>query len=222
MVKIPEALNFIPSTTGVQSVVNFAWYIIIGLIVAAIFGIFLYKLYQAMTYNYRVIVYKKIGDTEIVSEQAAKQTKLNDNYMFHYKGINKYSPVIDSQYMRIVQKSHLFGLMKRSYLGFSVLLDGVTIFPIKVQHNPGLTPINIDQFNYMQSRLKASQQKYVRTNQFIQMLPYVGLGAVVIMFIIGMIFYTKHIETISAQILGAASNQAGQILESGGVQQILQ
>lgn len=217
-----DALTFQPTTAGVSNVVNFVWYLVIGLITLTIIGVILFKIYQAMTYNYRVLVYKKVGDTELISEVAAKETKLNDNYMFHYKGINKFSPVIDAGYMRIVQKSHLLGLIKRSYLGFSVLLDGVTIFPIKVQSNPGLVPINIDQFNYMQGRIKANQQKYVKTNQLMQMLPYVGLGLVVIMFIVGMIFYTKHIETISAQILNAAQSQAGQILESGAAVQVLQ
>ena len=206
---------------GVQNVVNFVWYIVLGIIAIVILGAILYKVYQHLTYTYRVLVYKKVGDTEIVSEVAVKETKLEGNYMFHYKGLNKYSPVIDSSYMRIVQKSQLFGLMKKSYLGFSIFLDGVSIFPIKVQTNPGLVPINIDQFNYIQSRIKANHQKYLRTNNFIAMLPYIGLGLVVVMFIVGMIFYTKHIENISAFIINSAKDQAAQILESSGTVQVL-
>ena len=53
------------------------------------------------------------------------------------------------------------------------------------------------------------------------MAPIIGIGLVVVMFIVGMIFYTKHIENISGQIIGAAKWSAEAILEKTGAAQII-
>lgn len=204
----------------VQGVVNFLWYILLGMIGLGVLIFILIKIYQKLSYNYSVDLYKKVGETEIVFEDKARQVKLAGNYMFHFMNINKFSPVIDSKYLRIKQKKFL-GIFSSSKLHFSAYLYGESIFPIAVQDNPGLVPINIDLFNYMQSRLQANQQKYTKVNQLMQLLPYLAVGGVIMMFIVGMIFYTKHIETISMQILGAAKSQADNILTSSGAVQIV-
>ena len=208
------------TTPNVQNIVNFFYYIIIGVIALVLFLFVLYKIYQKLTYNYRVFIYRKVGDIEIVEMDNVKRVKMGGNYMFHYAKLKAYSPVINSKYFRIV-KSKLFGIIPQSFLGFNVYMDGVSIFPMAVTQNPGLTPINLDLFNYMQSRLKANQQKYIKQSVIMQMLPYIGLGLVVIMFIVGMIFYTKHVERVAQMILKATQTVATEALESGGVVQVI-
>lgn len=188
-------------TTQIQGVVNIIWYIVIGVSLLFIVIYFLYKMYQDLTYNYYVDVYKKVGDAVVQFEDKAKQVKLEGSYMFHYKNLKSYSPVIDPKYHRLKQKNMLFGLWKKTQLSFSIFQHGVSLFPVSLSENPGLVPINLDQFNYMQQRIKAIQAKYMKTNVWVQMMPYLAVGGIIIMFIVGMIFYTKHVETIANSIL---------------------
>jgi len=218
MVSFNNILQYNP--TSVQSVVSFFWYVLIGGVFLMIFVYLMVRLYKSMTYNYSVDIYKKVGDTTIQAEDKAKTVKLDGDYMMHYASLNKYSPVIPPEYHRI-KKTKLFGILPTSKLHFSIFLHGESIFPVKVQDKSDLLPINIDLFNYAQARIRANAAKYVKINVLMQMLPYLALGAVVMMFIVGMIFYTKHIETISRTILNAATDQATRILEKGGVVQVI-
>lgn len=203
------------STMQVQGVVNFFFYIILGMVALIVFVWLLFALYTKLTYNYHVFIYKKVGDTEIVFEDQAKQVKLQGNYMMHFRKMRKYAPIVDQKFMRIVQKP-LLGIIPNSKIGFNAYLYGETLFPLAVKPNPGLEPINLDMFNYMQSRIQANQQKYVARNALMQLLPYVALGGVILMFIVGMIFYTKHVENIAKSLIGLTESSIDQIIEAGG------
>ena len=167
-----------------QNTFNFLYYVIFGFIITAILVFIAVKIFRLFSYTYHVEVFDKVGDTEVQYSDLAKQVKLDGNYMYHYNSMDKFSPVIHSKFHRIVQKKLLFGLINWTKRGFAVYRMGESLFPMAVKNNPGLEPMNLDLFNYMQSRLKANQNKYIQIEQWKQLLPYIALGAVVLMFIV--------------------------------------
>lgn len=205
------------STPQVQGFVNIIFYIILAIIIVVVLGFLIWKLIQNARYKFHVTVFKKVGDAQIEYPDMAMQTKLEGNYMFHYKNMNVYSPVIASKYFRLkkVGKS-----VKQS---FSVYMDGISIFPIAfdIDATKNLVPIDLDQFNYMQQRIKAIAEKYVRTNKLLQLLPYLAVGGIIVMFIVGMIFYTKHVENVSNAILNTVMKAVEVSAQNTGQVQVI-
>lgn len=203
----------------VQGYVNFFWYVILGVGGAILLAFIVWKIWQWSTYKYHVFIYRKIGDAIVKTTDAAKQTKLDGNYMFHYRDLNKYSPVIDPKYFHLYTAKQFF-FFKKTMLCFEVFQYGEKIIPAHVT-NPHIIPIDLDEFNYLQSRIKANMTKYQKSNLLLQMAPIIGVGLIVIMFIVGMIFYTKHIENIASMILGNAQQIAQKGLEATGAVQVV-
>lgn len=205
--------------SSTQQYVNFMYYIILGILGVLLITFIIYKLYQWSTYNYVVFIYKKVGDALVKTIDKAKQVRLDGNYMFHYMGLNKYSSVVDPKYFMLFS-SKQFGIFPKTTMSFSVFQYGEKIVPAHVG-NPEIIPIDIDVFNYLQSRIKANQAKYSKTNLLLQLAPIIGVGLIVIMFIVGMIFYTKHIENIATLILSNAQTIAQKGIENSGVIQVI-
>lgn len=205
-----------------QSIATAIFYSFLGLIMGLIVLFLLYKLYRRMTYNIKVTVFERIGNSEIQYDALARQVKDEaGNYLIHYMGIG-YSPVWKdlADYMRNV-KTKMFGILPQTMKGFSVYKVDEKIVPLKVQHNPGFEPIDKDMFNYMVTRIQANIAKYQKKSQLMQLLPIIALGMVVLAFILGSIFWGKHVENIATNILGTAGSTAQSILESSGATQVL-
>lgn len=215
---VEQMLEYNPQT--VQGVSNIIFYILAGLIGLVVLCILVWKIVQRFTYNYSVFVYRKIGNSEVIFEDGAKQVKLDDNYFFHYRGLGKYSPVITSQYMRLRVKKFL-GIFSKSVLCFNVYQAGESIFPIAFTNNDQLKPINIDLFNYMQSRIKANQQKYQKNEMLMRILPYVAIFFVMIAFIMGSFFWGQHVENVAKMIMEKAASIASKTLETAGAGQVV-
>jgi len=189
-----------------QSTVNTIFYLIAGLAAVGIVLYIVWKVKNNWSYNIKVSIDKKVGNAMINFEDKVKQIKMDEKYYYHYLGINKYSPVFDSSFLRIFQKQELFG--KKTYLGFNAFIDGESIFPVKYIANDTLQPINLDLFNYLQSRVKHNHDKFTKMNLLMQYMPIIGVTAVIIVFFVGMIFYTKHVETIAKVIIDGATTAA--------------
>lgn len=218
MADLAEAVTYTPEK--VQSFVNVLFIIILIFLTILALGLIGWYFFIRFKYKYRVRMFKKIGETEIEYQDNAALVKLDGNYMFHYRATKKYSPVVSSEFFRIMA-GKILGFIPDNKQGFSAYLDGESIFPIKVMKNPGLHPINIDLFNYMEARVKANAAKYQRQNLLLQYLPYVGIGAIVIMFIIGMIFYTQHIERVSSMILDKTTEATTLLTNIGNKAQVI-
>lgn len=205
--------------TQIQSIVSVVFYMVIGLILAAIFAYMLYKLYQNLTYPYHITFHEKVGKAVISFEDKAKEVQEDDNFYFHYKGINKMSDMWHPKFQTIVRRRTFLGLMKQNFKGYNLYKEGKKIVPMVVATN-SIEPFDMDNFNFVQSQVKTIIRKYTKQHMLVQLAPIIGVGLVVMMFIIGMIFYTKHIETISQNILSTASAKATEILQYAGVQNI--
>lgn len=221
---------------NVQSAVNSVFWVIVALIFLGVIAFFAWKLIRKLIlYKYHVSIHRKVGEIAIKEEDKARKILDNEgNYFFHYLRLNKKSPVVHDNYLKIVKKKGLLGF-PMSLLGFDVYFTDGKVIPMMTNvafsysPNPGhlvishvgLTGIDYDAFNFLQSQIKSNLQKYQRIDRLMQMLPYVGLFVVVMGFILGMIFYTKHIETVVKDILGFTQQTAQKALENQGITQIL-
>lgn len=218
MVSIAELFKYDVAQT--QDFSTFILAMVFGILVIGIVMFIFYKIFQAMTYKVHINFYKKVGPALIQFDDKAREFVQDDQYYYHYKGINKLTVQWDPEYQTIVQKKSLFGLLKKSYIGFHLYMHGKKIVPMKVSPNPGIKAYDMDMFNFMQSRIKTNIRKYQKQNWLVQMAPLLGLGLVVFMFIIGMIFYGKHIENVANIIINGAKSSATEIVRAAGIQNI--
>jgi hypothetical protein len=232
MVDINSILTYNPDK--VQSAVNFVFWAIIALICIGVFGYILYITLKKMSYKLDVTTHKKVGDIAVKdTDRAKKITDGDGNYFFHYLKLNKKSPIVKDSYLKIVKKKWL-GIFPMSQLGFDVWVQDGKVIPMDynflTKHSErgivsyekvALTGIDYDAFNFLQSQIKLNMAKYQRQDKLMQILPYAALFLVIMAFILGMIFYTKHIENISMNILGYAKETAQKGLENSGIIQTL-
>lgn len=210
------------NTASVQTASNMIFMVLVGLIAGGLVLFVLYKIYQRMTYKYRVTVIEKVGKGEIEYTTYAKQiTDADKNILIDYLGVGQSSKWDNfADYLRSV-KIKTFGLIPGSVKGFSVYKIGEKIIPLKVDSNPGFVPVDYDMFNYMQYRVRANIAKYTRENKLMQLLPIIGLGMVVLAFVLGSLFWGKHVEAVATKILSVAAEQSTKILEAGGALQVI-
>lgn len=229
-----------PSTEQVQSASNFVLWLVAGLVVLCIVGYLIYMFFTRMQYNYHVTIHRKVGEIAIKEEDKARKIADNQgNYFFHYLKANKKSPTVKDHYLKIVKRSSFFGLLKKSMLGFDAWLQDGKIIPMDTNiaykyvwsDNPGwhlemaqvsLTGIDYDSFNFLQSQIMANIKKYQRIDKLMQMLPYIGLFIIVMGFIIGMIFYSRHIENVAQTILGFSKEVAQSSIENSKLVDVIQ
>lgn len=194
---------------AVQGVANSIFYVLAGLIAGGILLFILYKIYQRFTYNYTVTVIEKVGSGDIQYTTKAKEVKDSaNNHMLHYLGIGysqRWTEFAD--YLRSV-KGTMLGIFPTVSKGFTIYKIGQKIIPVKVQSNPGLIPIDYDMFNYMQWKVIEIRTKYTKEDKLRQMLPIIALGMVVLAFILGSYFWSKHVENVAAMMLSKAADIA--------------
>lgn len=209
------------STQQIQGASYYFLWISIGVVAGLLILFVVYRIYKSSKYKKKVIIYEKIGNREVVSTDWVAESSIDKTKMFHYRRLNKYSPVFDSKYFRLFKSYQFMGLFPKVFVGFSAFKYGDKIVPCEVQQNPGIEPVDYDAWNYLIQRLRLNQQKYETNQQLMRMLPFLALGAVVIMFIIGNLLWGQHVEKVAMEILDKSSMWATAIMEqSGGIQVI--
>ena len=208
------------NTMEVQSYSSFILYIGLAVIFGLVMIFVIWKLYQMKKYNIHITFHKKLGNASFEYEDWAREFKEDDGFYFKFKGINKMCPQWPADYQTIVKKKSFFGLINKSFVGYHLFQYDKKIVPMMVHSNPGIVAFDMDLFNFMQGRIKTNIRKYQKTSWLVQMAPLIGLGLVVFMFIVGMIFYGQHIEKVAEIIIGGARGQATEIIRSAGIQNI--
>lgn len=225
-------LNF--DTMKVQGFMNIVFWVIAALIGIGLIIFLFIKIRQRMTYNILVRVRMEAGDVPIEWEDRAKKVIDGEgNYFFHYLGLNKHSPVIKDKYLHIIKKKRL-GIIPYSVLGFDAYLKDGKIIPMELNRvyeydqegnliirEVSLTGIDYDAFNFLQAQIKANIARYQKIDRLLQLAPYALLLLVVIAFIVGMVFYTQHIENVAKTILGVAEKATNNIIEKANLAQII-
>lgn len=196
---------------AVQHTVNFVFYVFLGVIACIFVGYMIYRIMKRFNYQYIVTFRMKVGNTTVQFQDRANRVKMNDNYYFHYLEKDVYSPIIAPIFFCLV-KTSTYGI-KQTKLGFTAVLDGVTVQPLLPEINGAYSVIDLDQFNLMQSRVKANHARFEKKTLFMQMLPLISVAIVIITFVLGMVFYTKHIETITGMMLEKAATESTKILD---------
>ena len=232
---LPSDINLNIKPEQINNLSNSIFYIIIG---ALVFGLLIYILWQwrqRTLHNIHVTIHKQVGDSIVVDEDfAMKQYTDDGNYIFHYFFSNKKSPVVDDKYMKIV-KQYKFGLRlpftTSSSLGFDAYYQDGKICPCEMNkvYNPetkklesvSINGIDYDAFNFMSNEITAYQLKKQRVDKLLQLAPYALMVLVVIAFIVGMVLYTKHLETMSGIWLQSVQKSTESIIDKIGSLQVI-
>ena len=220
-------------------------YIFIGILILGLVGWLLWKAYNYASYPYVVHVFQKVGNSHYLKSDRAKISKYGSYYWIHYLGLNKFSPVFSNmehatkygkeeallydektdnlKFGRTNEITDIlfltqvkeFGFMAKLKKAFCVELVGDSIFPIRLSENRELKPIDIDLFNYLQTRIKYNHERFPdKWAAFWRLAPVLGAGLIAVMFFVGMIFYSKHIETINAQWLASTKDTITKIFDN--------
>ena len=227
-------LNLNVDTMQVQGFMDIVFWVVAALIGIGLLIFLIIKIRQRLSYNILVRVRMEAGDVPIEWEDRAKKiTDSEGNYFFHYLGLNKQSPVIKDKYLHIIKKKR-FGIMPYSVLGFDAYLKDGKIFPMELNRlyemdesgnvtikEVSLTGIDYDGFNFLQAQIKANIARFQKVDRLLQLAPYALLLLVIIAFIIGMVFYTQHIENVAKTILGVAEKATSNIIEKANLAQII-
>lgn len=206
---------------GTQNIQNAGYLVfwgLLSLVIVAVAIIIAIMAFKNSKYKKTVIIYDKVGDQQIMIPDKVKEVKIDDTILYYYKRLKKYSPKFDAKYETLYKQG---GLFPKTLIGFSVFKYGDKIAPVLVKSNPGIVPIDYDAWNYLVQRLRLNAQKYQRNEQFMRMLPFMALGAVVLMFIIGNLLWGQHIEKVAIQILDSATTFAQAGLERSGAIQVI-
>lgn len=213
-------LNLNVSTMQVQSFMGIVFYVILAGLFIFVLGLLLRKLYNNLTYTTHVTIRQEVGDIQISQEDRARKIEDGEgNYFFHYLKLNKKSPVIKDEYMHIVKRFRFFGLMPYSMLGFDAYLIDGKVIPMETNKyfdDKGelkavtLTGIDYDAFNFLQSQIKANIARFQKVDKLLQFAPYMLMVLIVISFIVGMVFYTQHLENVAKIILDYSTKKAAE------------
>ncbi|HEC72256.1 MAG TPA: hypothetical protein ENI36_01470 [Thermoplasmatales archaeon] len=214
-------LGFIDvSTMGIQNATVYILWAGIGIAFAA--GIFLLirQIWKMSQYKIKAFIYEQIGNKQILIVDSVRHSKVENLEMWHFKDLNLYSKRFKPIYLTLV-KTKLLGLFPKIQLGFTAYKYGDKIVPCEVKSNPGIEPIDYDAWNYLVHRLRINMAKYQRNQQLMRLLPFIALGAVVLAYILGSLFWGQHVEKVALTILNSAKDVATQTLEKSGAMQII-
>lgn len=217
MVDVNNLANIKYDPMQVQGVVGLMVWMVIGLIAGFLLLFLLYKLWQRLSYPYVVTVIEKLGKGEIQYNTKAKEVRDEDrNYLLHFIGVGHSQKWKEfPEYLRSIRTKTL-GFLPGVARGFTVYKSGEKIIPVKVSENPGIVPIDYDNFNYMQWKVRAIEAKYKKEDRLMQMLPTIGLAMVVLAFVLGSYFWGTHIENVVKEILNHAASLRQEIISQGG------
>lgn len=240
MADIPNMIpnvNLNPSPAEVQGVMNVVFWIILGLFVFGALAFILYRLWKFSTYIYDITILQEVGNIEVLEKDIAKKmTDDEGNYLMHYYFSNKKSRVLPDKYRKIAKSYYWFDFLRlfpQSKISYFVYMKDGKVIPMDINknysnvdgklilNNVSLTGMDYDTFNFLQSQIKANITRYQKVDKLMQMLPYIALFFVVMAFILGMIFYTQHVEKLARDILGFAQQSTNQILDKAANMQII-
>lgn len=216
---VGEILKYDPMQ--VQGFANSAFYIILFLLGAIALFFIVREISKRLSHNIPVTFFNKVGNTEIEMRDWAKRVTLDNKMYYHYLNINKYSPIWSSAYNRIV-KYNVFLIIPRAAVGFAAYIEGDKIVPCEVHNNPGIIPVDYDMYNWLVERVKLNHAKYQRNQQLMMLLPIIGLGLVVLAWILGNLFWGNHVERMATMIISSSKDIATMALEKAGAVQIIQ
>lgn len=206
-----ETLSLLPKTEGlIQQGANYILWIFIGLVVAALIGYLLFRLFQNGRYRIIAVVYEKIGKTHVSFIDKIREVRLGEMKMFHYMKLKKYSNAFDSKFFRLYREYTLFGPVTRKAI--TLLKDGDKLVPCKIEYS-NIEPIDYDAWNYLINMIGVIKKRYERNETLYRLLPFVALGGVIIAFIVGSILWGQHVEKVATLILNKASEHAMQMAQ---------
>lgn len=209
------------STSQLQNIGNGILWVGLGLFFAALVGVVVYQLIRLSKYNMSCIIYDQIGDKQLIIPDKVKVVRIEGSVFYHFLKTNIFSPKFDVKYMSFFKQAGFLGFGSKTKLGFVIYKYGEKITPVELTGNYGIKPIDYDAWNYLVQRFKANHAKYERNQELMRMLPIIGLGLVVIAFIMTNLLWGQHIEKMATLILNSANSVARQMLENSGAIQIL-
>lgn len=221
-----EGFNISPQIfTGAWTIMV---YIALGVLGTAVILYLLYRLWERFTYTIHITVYKKAGNATIKEEDWAKKfIDQGGNYRFHYRALNRRSPIIDDKYLNFIRKKWLF-FFQKSYQNYDVFYTNGAIYPLTVKtyyekdkERIVLEGIDYDTYNFIQQEVKTLQIKHQRIDRLMGILPYVGLLLVVVAFVVGTALNNQHIEKMTEIWLNSAKTAAQNIIDKVAGTQII-
>lgn len=214
-------LGFIDvSTMGIQNATTYILWAGVGIALAVLMLVLFRKLLSDSQYKIKAFIHEQIGNKQILILDSVKPTKIENTEMWHYKNMDLYSKRFKPTYLTLV-KTMMLGIFPKIQMGFTAYKYGDKIVPCEVKANPGIEPIDYDAWNYLVHRLRINNAKYERNQQLMKILPFVALGAVVLAFILGSLFWGQHVENVAMTILSSAKDVATMTLEKSGAVQII-
>jgi hypothetical protein len=106
-------------------------------------------------------------------------------------------------------------------IGFSAYKLGHKIVPCNIKSNPGIEPVDYAWWNFGTLRLKQNQLKYTQNQELKALLPYLAIGGIIIMFILGSYFWGKHVENVATMILQQSEKFFMKAAEVSGAVQVI-
>lgn len=186
-----------------QKAFNFIliWFIAIVGIVLLCYAI--YKIIQKVTFKYVVKIDKQIGDHTVNIEDTVREQKIGDDIYLRYEKVKATSRVFDPKYFRLF-KIKLLGIFPVMKPGFYAYMKGRSVFPIAVSDNPGMTPVNIEFFDYVSKKAKYDSKRELKRDMLIMMSPVISIGVVIFSTIAGFMLYAGLIYFTIKAMIGAA------------------
>jgi len=214
-----EAMNLQFTTGQIQGASVWIFWVLLSLIFLGIIGYMLYLVWKSTKYKIIADVREKVGENFITKPDKVRKVKVEDTWLYHYKNLNKYSPVFDSKFLYIIKKRGIFNW--KSFIGFTAYKYEDKIVPCTIKENLVIEPIDYDAWNYLVQRIRINHTKYERNQQLRAMMPYIALGVVMMAFIVGSILWGQHVEKVATGLINSAETTARNILETSGAQQII-
>lgn len=215
-----QTLNFAGLTTEqIQSGSYYLFFIILGVVAVILIGFFIWKIVQNAKYKVQVTMFDETNEQTIKVHDVAKFSVIDNTEMLHFKNINKYSPKFEPRFFSMLRKYTFWGI--KYVQSLTVYKKGDKIVPLMVKSNPGIVAIDYDAWNYLVQRLRMNQAKYEKQQELMRILPFIALGSVVLMFILGNLFWGMHVEKVATAILDKASEIAKLTVQNAGAMQII-
>lgn len=224
--------NFNYTPAQINTFMTYVLYVIIGMLILAIIGFFLWKMWQKSQYKLACNLHKEVGNTVITEQQMVRKMYTADGkYCYHYIPMNKKSPVFEDSFNKIIKRpGGLFNLFQPyTYVGFDAYLKDGKIIPMqynkKFNENEtvevSLTGIDYDMTNFIKMEVDDYYNKKQRVSALMQVLPYIVFLILVLAWIVGMVMYTKHIEKMVEQMMAFGKSTVDIIVKQIGTIQVI-